>query len=471
MTLPDVDVQIAEAPAQRFAPLSPANWMPAGLAPRGPVGTPVLVASLAEYVSYFGPYESDSSTLYNALDVFFRERGKYAYVSRIAGPDYATSSGEIDDSDSPTINVSASSPGEWGDLIEVIIDAQSGGFTVTIEYDGTVVEESGLLETVAEAVLWSASSAYVRFTAVEAGGEPIDQTVALTGGDDDRDNVTITEREAALAAFTRDLGPGQVSVPGDTSSATQEAVLEHCYSHKRIARLDALDNASAATVAAAATNLRTTDGHTLAGLFWPWETAPGIVAGTERTVPPCARNAALLARILASGGTVGDPTAGERWPALYVTGLTQNALSDADRETLNDAGVNVSRVMRGEIVTYGNRTLTSELTEPNWSQLSQSTVIAAIAARGEEIGGQYVHSKVDGKGVKLGDFAGELEGMMLREFYTPGDVYGDSPADAFTVIPSADIDGPSATLLATIAARVSPGADRVEIPIYKQPIA
>ena len=471
MTLPDVDVQIADAPAQRFADPSPANWMVAGIAERGPIGTPLLARSLSEFRSFYGVREASDALLYDALDVFFREGGRNAYVSRLGGPDHATATAELDDDADATLTVTATSPGEWADDISLDVEAFSGGFSIDVLYDGSLVETSGTLESPGEAVLWSAQSAYVRLAAVDGGDNPIEQTVSLTGGDDDRGDITTDEIETALAVFARDLGAGQVSVPGDTTEATAEAVLAHAETHKRIARLDGPNDDDDAVALAAALALRTADGHEFGAPFWPWDTCPGVSPGTSRTVPPCARNAGLFARLLESGGTPGAPAAGENLPARYVDGLASPAVSDAVREQLNDAGVNVSRVIRGTVYTFGNRTLANPLTEGNWAQLNQSTVIAAIASRGHEIGGRYVHSKIDGKGIRIGAFEGELTGMMLTEFYTPGDVYGDSPADAFRVIPAVDIGDATATILATIEARVSPGADRVEISIYKQPIA
>ncbi len=473
MTLPDVQVQIADAAAQRFAPPSTATWMVGGFAERGPVGSVLLINSIGQLTAFYGGREATDPYLYDALDVFFREGGTDAYVSRLAGPDAVASSGQLEDASDPTIDVSASSPGAWGDLIEVIVEEESGGVTVTIEYDGAVVEASPLLETVEEVVQWATdNSAYVVFTALEGGEIPIAQTVTLANGDDDRANVTSTEIEAALAAFTRDLGAGQVSLPGFVSSDAREALLAHAHATNRIAKLDSTDTATKATVTAEAIALRSIDGNRFGAMFWPWDTCPSTVSGgTERTVPPCARNAALHARRIAEGGTVGDPVAGAKLPARYVHGLSQEPLSDADREDLNDAGVNVSVLNRGEVLAFGNRTLTSAVSEANWAQLSQSTVIAAIGSRGTEIGFRHVHDKVDGHGINVSKFVGELNGMLLDEFYSKGDLYGAAPADAFRVTPEVDIDDATATLLATIEAQVSPGADRVEISIFKQPIA
>lgn len=472
MTLPDVDVQIADAPAQRFADPSPANWMVVGIAERGPIGTPLLVRSASEFRSFYGVREASDAFLYDSLDVYFREGGKNAYVSRLGGPDQATATAELDDDTLPSLNVTATSPGEWADDISLDVETFSGGFSIDVLYDGALVESSGTLESQGEAVLWSAQSAYVRLEAVDGRDNPIEQTVSLTGGDDDRADITTDEIEAALAVFARDLGPGQVSIPGVPAEVVADAVLAHAEVHKRIAKLDPAGGLrDAEDLIAVASALRTTDGHEFGALFWPWDTCPGVSPGTSRTVPPSARNAALFARSLASGGTPGDLAGGENLPARYVDGIADPAVSDAVREQLNDAGVNVSRVIRGTVYTFGNRTVANPLTEGNWAQLNQSTVIAAIASRAYEIGGRYVHSKVDGKGIRIGNLEGELTGMMLTEFYTPGDLYGDSPADAFRVIPAVDIADATATLVATIEARVSPGADRVEIPIYKQPIA
>lgn len=466
--LPGVITKIIEGRAARFAPFSTANWFIAGFTDRGPVGVPTLITSLAGFIAVFGQRLA-VSPLYDAVETYFQEGGGFIYLCRMVGPNPVLATVVLDAAGGvDTLRVNAISPGSWGNDLDVEVTVAGGNFTIEISDSAGVLETSPALADVAAAVAWGETSEYVRLVALGAA-DPVAQDLSLTGGTDDRNNAVQAQTDAALAAFTADYGPGQVSLPGFTTAGAHGALLAHANSVPgRIAKLDAVDTSDDAALIAAADALASDDGNRFSAPFAPWDQIPGLSAGTVRTVPPSARNAALYARSLATGGTVGDPAAGGNLPAKFVTGLSQPAFSDAQREALNDAGVNVSRVVRGEVVTYGNRTLADLETDANWAQLSQAQVCAHIAGRGEEIGEKYVHSKVDGRRIRVGKFVGELQGVC-QKLERDGDIYPEGDSPAFTVTPSTEIDEAGAKVLATVEARVSPGADRVEINIYKTP--
>lgn len=468
MTLPDADVLIKDAPAARSVS-SFANWFVVGLAERGPANTP-LPMTLASYGAVFGAREANSPWLYDSADVFLREGGRSVTASRLVGPDAASSDGVlVDTNDDDALLVTATSPGAWGDGVDVEVVAGVGSFTIEVSLDDEVIETSSALTSIAEAVAWAAASSNT-IDLQDGGGEvPEAQTIALANGTDDRANVTATEIAAALAAFTADYGPGQVSIPGFTTTEAREALLAHAAVFGRIAKLDGDDTSSRADIVTDAIALRDVDGHRFAAMFVPWDVCPGILPGTERTVPPTARNAALLARSVHElGGTAGDPAAGTDLAARFVTGLSQEPWTDADRELLNDAGVNVSLFRNGSVVCWGNRTLTSDITEPNWAQLNQSNVLAAIKAGGQKIAEPNVHKKVDGRGTRVGSLAGQLE-ALCSSYYGDDDLYGATPEEAYEVVPSVELTDAGATVLAAVNVRVSPGADRVELTISKTP--
>jgi phage tail sheath protein FI len=469
MTLPSVEVLIADVPGAGQNPTSIATLYAIGYALRGGVD-PVRVTSMNQLENSFGGRDPGSS-LHDAASVFFREGGDEMVIQRLVGPDPVVATGVAQDSTpANTLRFNAVSAGNWANDLEAVIDATGSNFTVTIVDDGTTVQTSPVLANNAEAVAYFASSPYVRAVDL-GGGDPVDATVSLSSGTDDRSNVTIDEIVAALDKFTADLGPGQVAAPGLTSEDVHTSLLAHAEANKRNALIDLVDTSTVADATSAAIALRGVDGNTLSAAFWPWDTAPGDSPGSTRTVPASARNAALFARaVRETGGEVGQPPAGGRYPARFVNGLSQLPITEADREALNDAGVNVSIERRGQVLTYGNRTLTSALSEPVWSQLNQSRVIAALASESAEIGGDYVHSKVDGQGLTLGEFAGRLQGLCA-DYFRRGDLYGATAEDAFTVSSEVEIDGADVTILGTIDATVSPGADKVRITIYKNPTA
>lgn len=475
MTPTGVEVTVTDRRPSKYAPPSTANWFVGGFATRGAVGEAVLITSLSQYVEVFGPRDP-GAFLYDSLDAYFREGGRYAYVSRIVGPAAAAATAtilETGESPSATLRFNAISPGAWGNDIDVEVENSGGDFRLIVTYDGDVVETSPLLGDNTDAVLWGESSKWIRV--VDLGeGPPVEATAALATGTDDANNVTDAQITGALAEFTNDLGPGQVSLPGFTSDDSREAVLAHVATVPgRIALLDAEDTANAGDLISDAHGLRPVEGARKAGMFWPWAVLPGVAPGTTRTVPWSAVQAGLIARSEATGGSPGDPVAGQRGESRSAIGISKESLGEATREDLNSAGVNVVKLVRGVPRTYGNRTLANPLADANWAQLSQSRVVAAVEAGADAIAERFYQTKIDGRGFRVAEFGDEIAGAVCLPAYQRGDLYGDSPGEAFTVLTGGDVNPPAdlaaGILRAVVLLRTAPGADLVRIEIVKVP--
>lgn len=471
MTLPGTTVTIADsAPARNIASDTGTAFM-VGITERGPVDEAVLVQSLAQAVNHYGPRVSYGA-LYDALEAFFREGGSRAYIGRIVGPEAAASEGALKDGDgNDTLGIVATSPGGWGDDIDVKVAAGSGGaFKLTVEYDGTVVEQSGDLASNTEAVAWASKSRYIRLTDLEDGNPDAPQTVSLSGGDDDRTDITSSEVEAALDLFTRDLGSGQVLYPGATDTTNQGLLLAHAEANRRVALLDGDDSPTASDLTTDAATLRSGGLGRYGALFAPHAIVPGLTPGTTRTVGYSAVQAGLIARNDAAGLSANAPAAGENGVCRWVIGLSQPAWSDSDREDLNLAGVNVAIERAGTVRTYGYRTLTSPDTDANWVSLASARLAMAIASEAEAIAEKYLFAQIDGRGHTLGEFAGELQGMLLRHYQADA-LYGETPEEAFVVDVGPGVNPPedlaAGKLSASLAVRMSPFAERVEITVTK----
>lgn len=348
------------------------------------------------------------------------------------------------------------------------------GFTESGAYDealgpfhslGEVIDGTG--DRVSHGLVYDAADVFFR----EGGAELYVARVggpAATPEDDDHTNAVQSDWDTALALFTKALGPGQVLAPGRTTDAQYEALADHAEANNRIALLDGADTATAATLTTAAAGI---DDSRRAALFAPWYTAPGVAGGSERTIPPSAVMAGLIARSDAVNGNPNLAVAGVNGEARYATGVTQTWL-DADRETLNEAGVNVGRNIRGVIQNYGYRTLANPSTDEHWVQLSKARTHMAIIARGDAIAERYVFSQIDGKGLKASEFEGELAGMLL-EYYSLGALYGDTPEEAFDVNTGPQVNTPEriadGELRAVLAVRTSPFAELVTLEVVAVP--
>jgi phage tail sheath protein FI len=477
MTLPDVEVSISQRRSVRLAPPSIANWFVVGFTERGPV-VPTLISSLAEYVQIFGQRVS-YGRLYDALEVFFREGGAFAYVQRLVGPSATVASAVLFDqagSASPgdvAFTVFAKGPSAADNSLNVEVTVSSGKFTLKVSDDvAGVLEVSPLLENRDEAIAWALSSDYIVLELGSSDENPRAQgPVSLSGGDDDRASVGDTEKAAALALFTKDYGTGQVSFPGLTSDADHDALLAHAFANHRFARLDLVDTNDVSALVDSAISLRGLDGCRFAAAYAPWAVIDGLTPGATRTVPYSAVQAGLTAHSLASGGTAGTPVAVVNGVSRVAIGLSQEPFSDDDREALNDAGVNVARLFLDEVQTYGNRTLANPLTDALWYEASGSLVMCALASRANEVAQQFELSKLDGHGHKLAEFGSALTAMILDEFYRTDDLFGNSPEEAFSVNVGSDVNTPQTIaareLHAVIEAKTSPGAERVEIEITR----
>lgn len=289
-----------------------------------------------------------------------------------------------------------------------------------------------------------------------------------TSGDDNYETAVQADWDRALALFTKDLGPGQVLAPGRTTDAAYEALADHAEANNRVALLDGADTATVATLTTAAAAI---DDSRRAALFAPWYTAPGVAGGSARTIPPSAVIAGLIARSDAATGNPNLAAAGPNGQGRYVTDVTRT-WSDADRETLNEAGVNVGRNIRGAIQNYGFRTLANTSTDEAWVQLSKTRAHMAIIARGEAIAERYVFAQIDGKGLKASEYQGELTGMLL-EFYNLGALYGEAPEEAFLVDVGPGVNTPEriadGELRAVLAVRTSPFAELVTLEVVAVP--
>jgi phage tail sheath protein FI len=460
----------ASAPSSSF-PTDTGQWFVTGEAEKGPTDAPVLVRNLAQYVTTFGARVA-YGYLYDALQTFFKEGGSRAYVARVVGPSAKVATVKLSDGSKDTLQVNAISPGAWGNDLTVKVDPGSGDFVLTVELDEEVVETSPTLNDNGEAVTWALSSSYIRL--VDLGnGDPAEAIKELASGTDDRENITEEEWLDALNLFEPDLGPGQVSAPGRTTAESQENLLTHAGERNRVALLDGTDTETVGTLISQAATLRAIDNARFGGLFGPWAVIPGLTAGTTRTVPYSAVQAGLTARSDV-GGNPNEAVAGVSHVARYATDLSQAAWTAVERGELSDAGVNVARVVNGAVETYDDITLVNPLVDATWLFLSNARLNMALAAGFAAVGERHLFAQIDGRGIELGKFGGDLVGEVLLPLYEAGALFGDSPEDAFACDTSDQVNTEETIaegkILANVSVRMSPAGRFVEIELSKEAI-
>jgi hypothetical protein len=482
--LPGTTYETRDSSGVSGPPLDTATALIVGLAERGRTDKPVFVQSLPQFEAEFGG-EVSYGWLWWAAKLIPQEGGAGIWIQRVVGPSAKLSTIKFTDGSGNVLQADAVSAGAWGDSIKVKIAASGGGFTVSVYFAG-VLKESETFLTNAEAVAWAKSSSYVRLTQL-GEADPITAEKSLAGGDDDRSNVTDTERKAGIDLLAADLGPGQVLYPGATTTAVYTKLLENAEARNRTALLDGADTPTVATLTAAAATLRALGTPArCGGIFVHWAVVPGSASSTTKTIPYSIIQAALCARRDAEtfDAAIGvanpnEPAAGTHNNAgvsRIATGLSQPAWSDIDRETLNNAGVNVARYIYEKVVTYGYRTLTNPTTDKINLLLNNRRIDMAIIARSLAVGEEFNFRQVDGRGKTLSDYGSALNSRVLLPYLEVGALFESSEGaeDAYAVKTDETVNPPEqlaeGLVEAEIDAKRSPFAERTKTIYVRRPL-
>lgn len=276
--------------------------------------------------------------------------------------------------------------------------------------------------------------------------------------------------DGALGALVRQLGPGQVFLADPAVGkvkANQSKLLAHAAATNRVAILSP-DDGTAAELATAGKALQTETNASYGALFAPSAIVPGVVAATSRKVP----YAAIQAGIIGRNDRMFNPNvaaAGTNGQALYTLDIADR-FTDLEYQTINEASCNMARVIYGGVRTYGFRSCVDWVGDNAWNSFGYSRLRMGIVARAQAIGEEYVFSQIDGRGLTLSRFAGELS-SMLGEYYAVDALYGATPEDAFDVDVGPAVNTPetiaNGELRAVLRVRMSPFAEKVVIEIVK----
>jgi hypothetical protein len=500
---PGVNIIVNAAPSPTTPSNTTGQWFVLGVA-AGPAGVVVPVNSINDFINAFGSIQNgaltgrytlseyvDSTLLYDALDVYFREGGATAFVSRVNAAEsvVAATSAEAN-----AFILTASGGGTWANsssasatgLILTIAASTVNSttvYTATLAYNGVpVAAPSQNLLTNADVVNYvnSLSPAFCtaalqdQTSALPTTGDSI--SIYFTGGTDLA--VQDSDIAAALVPFDILYGPGQVSYPGNTDATVYSSLTEHAQAFNRVAYLDGANTPTAATIESAVTALQVTDGvdPSYAGVFAPWVVVPGVVNSNpslpvapvfNRTVAPCALAAAKAALNDASHDC-NVPAAGPDYAATYAIGLSQT-YSAADRGNLNAGGVNVIKIVPNvnDISIYGFR---SAAFDPNWVYLNNIRFRMQMVRDVDILAEGYAFDEIDGQGQLIAAFNGSLGGLLLA-YWNRKSLYGTTAAEAFSINTGPTVNTPATIaanqLNANLSVKMSPFAEQITVTITK----
>lgn len=456
----------------------------AGPSERGPSDRPVLIRNMQDVADYIGS-RITTSVLWDMIDGYFQEGGKYFWFSRVFGPNPTTAFVDLNDAGAQAaIRVSAASPGTWGALlnVQVIAGDAAGEFKLVITHDTdtTINETSPSFVDQAAAIQYYSSHKLIRVSPRVSANDPaVVAAASLAAATDDIANATDATWQAALDRFAKDLGPGQVCYAGRTTPAAWQQLLNHGALNNRLPLCDHPDvtnvtEASAvATWTAAAATFKALLNAQKGGLFGPWVELPALTPGAAtRSIPPSSVVAALMARSDAAGNSPNAPAAANNGILNYVSAIRMN-LSDANADQVNAANLNLIRSRAGDLKLYGYRTGANPASQPLYWMLNNARLYMAIAARANNILEQYVLRQIDGRGKLFKELEGKLTDMLM-DYYEMDSLYGATSQDAFFV--DVDTVNTSATIAAgeihaAIELTMSPEGETVILDIMRRAIA
>jgi hypothetical protein len=510
---PGVNINVTAASSSSRTNTPTATWFVVGNA-SGPSGVVVPVNSMNDFVTYFGRITSgntlpsgrysitsgsatlDSTALFDAMDVFFREGGVSAYVSLNALTGSPTTSTTTT---TGGVNVfTAQGAGTWPNsssgsnagLVIKVSCVATGTYVATISFNGNLLATSPSLGGDVDIRNWvnSLPKYQSMCTAAAASGSPTSVVTTLTVGTSvsfyfsassasDGTGFVATV-DTALAQFTEVYGVGQVSAPGFTTSAAYLALTNHAANFNRVALLDADPSNTVSTITSAVTTLQgaATD-PSYAAMFSPWLIVPGIITANpsasfnqvfNRTVAPSALAAAKMA-VVDQYNDCNTPAAGVGpGQSSYAVGLTTNFVA-ADRATLNTAGVNVIRNLpnANAIAIYGYRSCASD---QNWVYLNNVRFRMQVIRDFDLIAENFLFDEIDGRGQIFARLNGALAGQC-QSYWTRKSIYGQDPSQAFQVNTGAQVNTPATIAAGQINAvvnlRMSPFGEFVSVAVNK----
>lgn len=359
-----------------------------GIAPAGPVNTPVLVKSFTEYIEKFAngldsPFMANSYLSY-AVQGFFANGGSQLYVVRAIKSDAVVAS-LVTYAKIPC-NIFATSEGTWGNNISISVSASINWsaanelFDVTVSLgDNKVTIPNVTVKNVVEKI--NSNSVANKWIKASNPNETLENpkfvsgTVHLTGG---KDGGTIATGEYADLSNEQSFifrldsvidKVAMVSIPGITELGAEVGLIKYCTNNNALPILDAPLNSTVtdvvtlrtATLAQTYANKNYEPPITNGALVYPWGIVNDPLTDTLKTVPACGHTMGVYARIIDSRGVFKAPAGIE----AYVNGFVsmKKTLTSKDTDVLNPIGVVsiMPRVNQG-IVIWGARGLNDDTT-------------------------------------------------------------------------------------------------------------
>jgi phage tail sheath protein FI len=240
---------------------------------------------------------------------------------------------------------------------------------------------------------------------------------------------TAADVDAVLTAFLAIPEISLVAAPGQTDAGTYTKLEAHCSAAgNRFAILDAPVQDTLTDLIGAGSPARTD----LAAVYYPWVTVPdpgtllrGISPNGALAVPPSGHIAGIYARVDTERGVFKAPANEVVRGALGVS----VGLSRSDQDILNPKGVNAIRVLNGNVLVFGARTVGGDAN----GDLKYISVRRTLL---------FLRESIE-QGMQFAVFEPNTPGLQakvtrnitafLTTVWRSGALFGNTPQEAFTV--------------------------------------
>lgn len=477
--MPGVITNITTAPTQSSTPTDTGKLFVVGQTERGSSTSPIVFHSFSEWKNACGAAIA-GVYLSVGIECFFQEGGATLIMGRAVGSGAATAKvkAENEAAEANAVKFEAKSPGAWGNKLKVTIVKESAGkIGYKVLESGTLVEEA--LNFTTMQALEEYTATYSKYVLIlnEAGKTGLPKEVAeatLSTGADGAAPVT-SELETALSLFSKDYGGGQVAAPGYTAQAVQEAEMKHAETFNRFALLDMPLKVAGESVGSYMSTLKTRaaalqakTGARRSAAFSTWAYVPSSVPLTQRLSPWSTTQAGIIARndAKSSPPKVNQAAAGVNGRPRYVSSLATEYTA-TQRNELNESRINAVRVVpQLGIETYGNVTLTSQVTEPVWQQIGAVRLFNFVEVSGEAILEHYVFQEIDPHRELITQAGASLQAFLE----SLGNQLFNNAKEAVNVGPAVNTPETIAKkeLIAAVEIKPSPSAETVILNITAQ---
>lgn len=460
---PGVHARINAGQITRPAPPeSPSTVFAVGYSGWGPVNTPTVITSWAEYVRTFGPFNANSFLDDFCYIYFNLYPGTRAVICRVVGAAPTLGSLEVDDrhatAAAPTLRFDAKYPSSTiAPKIKIEDGSTANTFKLTVWADelGGQAEVFDNLKTDAASVTRvNQYSALVNMTNLANGHSAPDNLPELTGatgfiGDDKFGSVSAstmigtddgTTRTGLQAFNSEDYGPGQVAIPGITTAPTHAALIAHAEAFKRLALLDEALGATKSAVVAT----RAIYNSAYGAIHWP---RPQLLdfAGTDvlKYYPTSGFIAGECAKADQKEGPHRAPANLGPIPTALDVERASNGQPQTDtknvRAYLNDNQVNViTPLFQQGVKVYGARVMSTGLVQA----IHETRVLCLTYYQLTRNYQQLPFNVVDGSGSFYRQVKSVTE-SYLRMLYRANALFGETEAEAFIVICDSSINSPA----------------------------